>query len=483
MERGREDAFSEGYMVIIVMNRPVTTTATPRDIISPLRLFVLLLVVLFVAEAIIMFTLPFLFPVPVSPLANFSDSLLLITLSAPFIWVLIVQPLRNAVTTEATWAAALLEHVVDGVVIFDGKGIVRLLNPAAEQIFGYSAQEMIGQHLNGLLYERITGVEDFFYQGSPHKPAQKGSRTNHDSYGRRKNGESFPMDFSVSKVHLSGQTAFIGIVRDTTKRKQIEAALIEKQFQLAKLNLSLEVRVAAAVNELRQKDRILIQQSRLTAMGDLINNIAHQWRQPLNTLGMLIQRLPLFYELGEFNKTFLDSSTEKAMKLIHQLSRTIDDFGSFFRPDKEMSGFSVNQVLSQTIDLVQANLMDQKISLDVNVQDAPQVNGYKNEYSQVLLVVLLNARDILLERRIDKPVIKVRSFMENNRSVVLIADNGGGVGEDIMDKIFDPYFTTKGPDVGVGIGLFMAKSIIEKNMNGSITVVNTPDGAEFRIEV
>jgi len=470
-------------MVIIVMNKLVTTTATPRAIISPLRLFVLLLVVLVVAEAIIMFTLPLLFPAPVSPLANFFDSLLLITLSAPFIWILIVQPLRNAVTTEATWAAALLEHVVDGVVIFDGKGIVRSLNPAAAQIFGYSAQEMIGQHLDGLLYEQVAGVEDFFHHGCPHKPAQKGSRANRDSYGRRKNGEPFPMDFSVSKVHLSGETVCIGIVRDTTRHKQIEAALIEKQFQLAELNLSLEERVTAAVNELRQKDRILIQQSRLAAMGDLINNIAHQWRQPLNTLGMLIQRLPLFYEMGEFNKTFLDSSADKAMKLIQQLSRTIDDFGSFFRPDTEMSNFSVNQILGQTIDLVQANLTDQKISLDVNVQGAPHVNGYRNEYSQVLLVVLLNARDILLERRIDKPVIKVTSFMEHDRSVVLIADNGGGIGKDIMEKIFDPYFTTKGPDVGIGIGLFMAKSIIEKNMNGNITVANTPDGAEFRIEV
>lgn len=465
------------------MNELKTVSATRRTtarVISPSRLFALLLVVLFVAEAVIMFILPLLFPVPISPLANFADSLLLIILSAPFIWLLIVQPLRTAVATEATWAAALLEHVVDGVIVFDGKGIVTSLNPAAEQIFGYSAQEVTGQHLNGLLCEPVGGVEDFFHHDGSHEPAQKSPQA---SYGRRKGDASFPMDLSVSRVHLAGETAFIGIVRDTTERRQIEEAMIEKQCQLAELNLSLEERVATTVDELRQKDRILIQQSRLAAMGELINNIAHQWRQPLNMLGMLIQRLPLFYEMGEFDKTFLDSSADKAMKLVRQLSRTIDDFGSFFKPDREMGDFSVTQAVSQTIDFVRANLEDQHIGLDVDLQGDPHVNGYRNEYSQVLLVVLLNARDIVLERRIENPVITVRSFVENTRSVVLIADNGGGIRKDIMDRIFEPYFTTKGPDAGMGIGLFMATSIIEKNMNGSITVRNTPHGAEFRIEV
>ncbi|HEX9024050.1 MAG TPA: PAS domain S-box protein [Geobacteraceae bacterium] len=468
------------------MDKPVTIPAgvTTARIISPLRLFVLLLVVLFVAEAIIMFMLPLLFPTPGSPLANFADSLLLITLSAPFIWILIVQPLRNAVKTEAAWAAALLEHVVDGVVIFDCHGIVASLNPAAEQIFGYSTHEGAGQHMNRLL-NGGNGIGDFSSPGETNdpEPIPQGDRVIHDIQGRRKDGSTFPMDFSVSKVFLAGETAFIGIARDTTERKRIEAAMIEKQYQLAELNVSLEERVAATVNELREKDRILIQQSRLAAMGELINNIAHQWRQPLNTLGMLIQRLPLFYEMGGFDKEFLDSSTGKAMKLVQQLSRTIDDFGGFFRPDREKSDFSVNRAVSRAIDLVQANLIDQKISLDMNLRDDPHVNGYKNEYSQAILVVLLNARDVLVERKIDNPVITVTSFSENDRSVVVITDNGGGIHEDIMDRIFDPYFTTKGPDVGMGIGLFMAKSIIEKNMSGRIAAHNIQGGAEFRIEV
>lgn len=468
------------------MDKPVTVPATLRvtaRVISPLRLFALLLVVLFVAEAIIMFMLPLLFPVPGSPLANFADSLLLITLSAPFIWILIVQPLRNAVKTEAAWAAALLEHVVDGVVIFDGNGIVASLNPAAEQIFGYSAREVAGQRLSCLLSEPDDGIAVFSSPIGASAPTREWHRISHDINGRRKDGAIFPMDFSVSRVSLGGESAFIGIVRDTTERKQIEAAMIEKQYQLAELNLSLEERVAATVKELREKDRILIQQSRLAAMGELINNIAHQWRQPLNTLGMLIQRLPLFYEMGGFNKEFLDSSAAKAMKLVQQLSRTIDDFGGFFKPDREKGNFSVNQAVSRAIDLVKESLTDQKISLDINLRGDPRINGFKNEYSQVILVMLLNARDILTERKIDNPVIRVSSLSENNGSVVVIADNGGGIRGDILDKIFDPYFTTKGPDMGMGIGLFMAKSIIEKSMNGRITVRNTHDGAEFRIEV
>ncbi len=322
------------------MVKPVSGTAArsaTARVVSPIRLFVLLLAVLFIAEAVIMFTLPLLFPDSETLLANFADSLLLIILSSPFIWVLIVQPLRNAVKTEAKWAAALLEHVIDGVVIVDGHGIVASLNPAAERIFGYSSLELTGRHLRCLLDEQGDSDKNLFPHHGSYDSPDECHRLRHETLGRHKDGTSFPMDFSVNKVSLAGETASIVIVRDITERRQIETAMIEKQLQLTELNLSLEERVTATVNELRDKDRLLLQQSRLAAMGELINNIAHQWRQPLNVLGLLVQQMRVCFDSGSFSREFLDSNVSKSMGLIKHMSRTINDFMGFYAQTRKRS--------------------------------------------------------------------------------------------------------------------------------------------------
>ena len=468
------------------MFKPVTVSAARKATaraVSPLRLFGLLLVVLFVAEAVIMFALPFLFHIPETPLANFADSLLLITLSAPFIWILIVQPLRTAVNAEATWAAALLEHVVDGVVVCDSHGIVTSLNPAAEQIFGYSAREMTGRELNCLLDEQGDRADTVFPSRGTYDLPREGNRIRHEIPGLRKNGTSFPMDLSISKVSLAGETAYIGIVRDTTERKQIEAAMIEKQLQLVKLNLSLEERVAATVNEMREKDRLLIQQSRVAAMGELVNNIAHQWRQPLNVLGLLIQQLRMFYDVGSLRKEFLDSSVNKSMDLINHMSQTINNFMNFYSSDTEKVEFTVHEAVARTVSLVEDAFKNLQIGIDFHTNADSSIFGCPNEYSQALLNILMNAKDALLESRPEDARVTVTIGREGDRSVVTVTDNAGGIADEVMGKIFEPYFTTKGPDRGTGVGLYMSKTIIEKNMNGSLTARSTPEGTEFRIEV
>lgn len=254
--------------------------------------------------------------------------------------------------------------------------------------------------------------------------------------------------------------------------------------RLGELNQSLEERVAKDVAELRQKDRLLIQQSRMAAMGEMLGNIAHQWRQPLNVLGLMVQQLQLFYEEGELTRENLDENTGKAMEIILHLSQTIDDFRDFYRPDKEKRLFSVNQVVAKTVSLVLESFREQGIIIDVTTIGDPQISGYPNEYAQVLLNILMNARDALVEHKVDDALISIHAFAEGGgTTVVTISDNAGGIDEEIIGRLFDSYFTTKGPDKGTGIGLFMSKTIIEKNMGGSLTVRNIGTGAEFRIEV
>jgi len=238
-----------------------------------------------------------------------------------------------------------------------------------------------------------------------------------------------------------------------------------------------------SVEALRVKEQMLLQQNRQAAMGEMIGNIAHQWRQPLNTLGLFTQRLGFFYGSPSFNKEFLDTSVAKSMEIIQYMSRTIDDFRSFFSIEREKSEFSINEAVNKALSLVEASFKERRIIIDRKESGEVMIHGFPNEYAQVLLNIFSNARDVMNERSIESPRINIAIGVENGVSVLTISDNGGGIAEDIIDKIFDPYFTTKGPQLGTGVGLFMSKSIIENNMGGRLTVRNTAVGAEFRIEV
>jgi PAS domain S-box-containing protein len=238
-----------------------------------------------------------------------------------------------------------------------------------------------------------------------------------------------------------------------------------------------------AVEALREKEQMLIQQSRQAAMGEMISNIAHQWRQPLNTLALSVQEAKMMYFFGECNAEFMQENTAKSMELIQHMSQTIDDFRDYLKPDRAKTHFQVAEVVASTLLLVEASFQHHRVSIEIVTRQAPVIFGYRNEFAQTLLNILNNARDALTEREIERPQVTVTLSSEGERAVVTVTDNAGGIPEKIIDRIFDPYFTTKGPQAGTGLGLFMSKIIVEKNLGGSLTVRNTAQGAEFRIEI
>jgi len=239
-----------------------------------------------------------------------------------------------------------------------------------------------------------------------------------------------------------------------------------------------------ALEELREKERMLLQQSRLAALGEMISNIAHQWRQPLNELGLIVQELPVMYDRSNFDRNYLRDSVAKFMKVLSHLSKTIDDFRNFFKPDKEKVDFKVNELVEHTLSLIEESFKQLQIRISVSCTDDPVIFGHPNEFAQVILNILFNARDAFLAGKGDaRREIAIKMFKLEQRSVVTISDNAGGIPEEILEKIFDPYFTTRGPEQGTGIGLYMSKIIIEKNIPGRLSARNSAGGAEFRIEV
>jgi PAS domain S-box-containing protein len=235
--------------------------------------------------------------------------------------------------------------------------------------------------------------------------------------------------------------------------------------------------------ELHRQEQMLIRQGRMAALGEMIGNIAHQWRQPLNTLALIVQELPWYYDHDQFSKEYLDTNVTRAMQVINHMSKTIDGFRNFLEPNKEKVSFRVSEVLAQTVSIIQAAFDELRLEIEVHADSGIFVSGNPNEFSQVILNILVNSKDAILERNVRAPRVEVRLFRENGKAVLTITDNAGGIPLEIMDRIFDPYFTTKGPDKGTGIGLFMSRTIVEKNMNGSLSARNTEAGAEFRIEV
>jgi PAS domain S-box-containing protein len=276
---------------------------------------------------------------------------------------------------------------------------------------------------------------------------------------------------------------FEGIVIDVTERKLFEEELQRQKKLLQELNETLERRVAEEVEKNREKDIMLIQQNRQAAMGDLLDHIAHQWKQPLTVASLLVQNLWIFHARNELTADKIRETIDKTTSLLEHMGQTIEDFRDFYRPDREKTVFSISDTVNNALAFISPALKYQSIAVEFDVDPGLLVMGYPREYTQVLLNVLSNARDALRERKPDRPKIIIRGFAEGGRAVVTITDNAGGIPESIVHNIFDLYVTTKEASGGTGIGLHMSKNIIEKNMDGSLTARNTDSGAQFRIVV
>lgn len=280
------------------------------------------------------------------------------------------------------------------------------------------------------------------------------------------------------------RTSYVNRLHEQAVELEQEIAERQKaQEQLQLINTTLEDRIQATVAELRKKDELLINQSRMAAMGELLTSIAHQWRQPLNNVAVCIQSVQFLHQEKELTDDEMAAQISLIMDNLKFMSHTIDDFRNFFRQDQSKQEFVLYSVLNRCINLVRSALDANGITVTLEGDREVRATGFPNEYAQAFMNILYNARDAIITNKIPVPLIMVTISSTDKGSVVIIRDNGGGIPQENLTQIFDPYFSTKGPATGTGIGLYMARTLIERNMGGKITACNIENGAEFKIEL
>ena len=254
-----------------------------------------------------------------------------------------------------------------------------------------------------------------------------------------------------------------------------------KSKKISELNDSLEDRVKEELAKNRAKDIQLIQQARLAQMGEMISMIAHQWRQPLASISATSSALKIKSELGKLSKEMVFKQTDKISEYSQFLSDTIDDFRNFFKPNRDKKETNYTIVINAVNGIIGTSLEHKQIKLIKELDCDDSFVSYPNELKQVILNLIKNAEDALIENKVKNPFIKIATYRENDFFILKLNDNAGGIPEDIIEKIFDPYFSTKSEKNGTGLGLYMSKMIIEEHCNGTLSVQNSLGGAEFKI--
>ena len=247
-----------------------------------------------------------------------------------------------------------------------------------------------------------------------------------------------------------------------------------------------QVRICSVVNltDIKKKDKYIQHQSKLALMGEMISMIAHQWRQPLNILGAINIKIETKLDFDEeFTSQSYAPISDDINKQLAFMSKTIDDFRDFFKPNREKEETDFTKLVNSSLGIIESSIKSKHINIVKELHCENKFITYANEITQVILNIIKNAEDIFLEKDIKDPYIKLISYRKDDKNILEIIDNGGGIPEDIIEKIFDPYFSTKLEKNGTGLGLYMSKTIIEEHCNGELTVENNNDEVIFRISL
>jgi len=337
------------------------------------------------------------------------------------------------------------------ILVLDNNYIVKMINQKGADILGYSKEEIVGKNW----------IETFL----PKDIQSDIKKIGDDIIGK-------------IDVHLGNENLIV------TKSGEERLLLWNNSTLVDENDNSIGILTSGIdITDQRENERQLVLHAKHAQMGEMISLIAHQWRQPLSTISVIVGGLKVKIALDTYDEEYFNNQIDSIVGLTQHLSNTINDFREFFKEDKNKSSTTLEDIVEKSLSIIKPILVDRDISLKVEYLSNEEIFTYINELKQVVINILKNSEEILVEKKIEDAEINIKTYSEGDSNFLEIKDNAGGVREDIIDKIFEPYFTTKGDLNGTGLGLYMSKKIIEEHCGGKLTVTNKDGGACFTIEL
>jgi PAS domain S-box-containing protein len=378
----------------------------------------------------------------------------------------------------------------------DVNGIITFVNEEFCKISGYTKEELLGKNHNIVRHPDVPASKfKLLWQTIKAKQIYKSTVKN-----RAKDGSTFYVNTTVIPIldEKGAIEEFIAIRYDVTKEVFYRESLEQKEAELEELNAELEKRVEQKTKELKElnetlekrvkeeikkneeKQKVMFWQSRFASLGEMLANIAHQWRQPLTELNLTLFSLKKAALNNQ--KESIEELYSESRALIQNMSNTIEDFSNFFKPDKEKQHFMLHESIEEALHILKRVLKRDMIQVKTSYEDVT-VLGITNEFTQVIVNLLKNSRDAFVENGVLIREIKIELSKERGYALIIVEDNAGGIKEKERYKIFEPYFTTKHNSQGTGLGLFMSKMICEKGFNGSLDVSSKKGTTRFTIKI
>lgn len=372
---------------------------------------------------------------------------------------------------KVEWFEQIFNNSGVGIFIVDKDRKILEANEAMCTMFGYKYEELINKSTEFLHIDKAS--YDNFAKVAFDKVLNNES-LNLEYMFKHKNGNTFWLKIAGDSVKLNKEVLWT--TTDITQR-------IEAEEKIKYLNEGLNKEIKQQVKVLREKDKQLQYHSRLAKMGEMLNMITHQWRQPLSAISATTCFMLAKLSANSFDKKEFSEELGHIEDYSKFLSKTIDDFRNFFKPNKTKVDTTLENIVNTTLAIVNPILVNSNIVVIKEFECKEIIHNYENEIGHVILNLIKNAEDVLIERAIENATIKIRTYKKDNNAILEISDNAGGIPLEIIDKIFDSYFSTKTEKLGTGLGLCMSKTIIEDNCEGTIGVRNGKEGSIFIVSI
>lgn len=378
----------------------------------------------------------------------------------------------------------IIDHIKDFIWEVDRNGIYTYVSPQSEEILGYSSEEMLGKTFFDFMdVNEAKIIKQKFYKILEYQEPIKQLR----NINVHKNGSKVYLETSGNPIFdiNNNLIGYRGSDRDVTERIKYDEIIEKTNEELKELNKNLEHKVQEEIEKNKEKESQLFAQAKLAAMGDMIGNIAHQWRQPLAIISTIASGIKLQYKYQQLKLEMLPSQMDEIVNKTQHLSQTIDTFRNFLLEEKVYKEIVLQESILSSLKIVDSSLKDNNIKLEKNIAEDSQVKvcTISNELSQVIINIINNAKDAIIERQVQNAWIKIDLVQEENEVCITIEDNAGGIPEEIILRVFEPYFTTKHKSQGTGLGLHMSYKIMVESLKGKIYVKNSDHGAKFFIKL